>query len=76
MFTPNLNGYGYGLSIKPPEEHVSGRASIGHTGGLMDRSTVLRHFIDDDTVIIVLSNFPAIAYEIAREIEAVIYGVE
>jgi len=76
MFTPNLNGYGYGLSIKPPEEHASGRTSIGHTGGLMDRSTVLRHFIDDDTVIIVLSNFPAIAYEIAREIEAVLYRVE
>jgi len=76
MFTPNLNGYGYGLSIKPPEEHASGRTSIGHTGGLMDRSTVLRHFIDDDTVIIVLSNFPAIAYEIAREIEAVMYGLE
>ena len=76
MFTPNLNGYGYGLSIKPPEEHASGHTSIGHTGGLMDRSTVLRHFIDDDTVVIVLSNFPAIAHEIAREIEAVIYRVE
>jgi len=76
MFTPNLNGYGYGLSIKPPEEHASGRTSIGHTGGLMDRSTVLRHFIDDDIVIIVLSNFPAIAYEVAREIEAVLYGDE
>jgi CubicO group peptidase (beta-lactamase class C family) len=73
MFTPNLNGYGYGLSIKPPEEHASGRTSIGHTGGLRDRSTVLRHFIDDDTVIIVLSNYPAVAYEVAREIEAVIY---
>ncbi len=76
MFTPNLNGYGYGLSIKPPDEHASARTSIGHTGGLMDRSTVLRHFIDDDTVIIVLSNLPAIAYEIAREIEAVLYGLE
>jgi len=76
MFTPNLNGYGYGLSIKPPDEHASERTSIGHTGGLMDRSTVLRHFIDDDTVIIVLSNFPAVAYEIAREIEAEMYGIE
>jgi CubicO group peptidase (beta-lactamase class C family) len=76
MFTPNLNGYGYGLSIKPPEEHPSGRTSIGHTGGLMDRSTVLRHFVDDDTVIIVLSNFPRTAYDIAREIEVAIYGVQ
>jgi CubicO group peptidase (beta-lactamase class C family) len=73
MFAPNLNGYGYGFSIKPPEEHVSGRTSIGHTGGLLDRSTVLRHFVDDDTVIIVLSNFPAIAFEVAREIEGLLF---
>lgn len=76
MFTPNLNGYGYGLSIKPPEEHVSGRTSIGHTGGLRDRSTVIRHFVDDDTVIIVLSNFPAVAFEIAGEIEELMFGKE
>ena len=74
MFTPNLNGYGYGLSIKPPEEHASGRTSIGHTGGLEDRSAVLRHFVDDDTVIIVLSNLPAIAFDMAREIEQSMYA--
>ncbi len=74
MFTPNLNGYGYGLSIKPPEEHTSGRTSIGHTGGLRDRSTVIRHFVEDDTVIIVLSTLPAIAFEIAREIEGLVWA--
>lgn len=73
MFTPNLNGYGYGLSIKPPEEHSSNQTSIGHTGGLRDRSTVLRHFVDSDVTIIVLSNMPAMAFEVAREIEAMLF---
>jgi hypothetical protein len=33
----------------------------------------MRHFVEDDTTIIVLSNLPRVAFEIAREIEAVLY---
>jgi CubicO group peptidase (beta-lactamase class C family) len=69
MMTPNLNGYGYGLSIKPPEEHVSRRTSIGHTGGLADRSAVLRRFIPDEVTLVVLSNLSQAAIDAAREIE-------
>jgi CubicO group peptidase (beta-lactamase class C family) len=74
MFRPNRNGYGYGLSIKPGDEHISGKFSIGHTGGLLDRSAVMRHFVEDDTTVIVLSNLPRVAFEIAREIEAILYS--
>ena len=74
MFSPNLNDYGYGLSIKPAEEHISGKISIGHTGGWMNLSVVYRHFIEDDIVIIVLSNYARVAFEVARNIEAVIYS--
>ena len=76
MFSPNLNDYGYGFSIKPAEEHISGKISIGHTGGWMDLSAVYRHFIDDDITLIVLSNYASVAFEVARNIEAVIYGKE
>jgi hypothetical protein len=62
MMTPDLNGYGDGLSIKPPDEHVSKRTSIGYTGGLADRSTVLRHFVDDDVTLVVLTNLPRAAF--------------
>jgi hypothetical protein len=75
MKTPNLNGYGYGLSIKPPDEHVSRRTSIGHTGGLGDRSAVLRRFVDDEVTVIVLTNLPRAAFDAATEIERLYFDV-
>ena len=74
MFSPNLNDYGYGFSIKPAREHISEKISIGHTGGWMNLSAVYRHFIEDNIIIIVLSNYAGVAFEVARNIEAVIYG--
>jgi CubicO group peptidase (beta-lactamase class C family) len=75
MQTPNLNGYGYGLSIKPPEEHVSRRMSVGHTGGLPDRSSVLRRFVDDGVTLIVLANLPSAAITAVTEIERLYFDV-
>lgn len=74
MQTPNLNGYGYGLSIKPPDEHVSRRTSVGHTGGLPDRSAVLRRFVGDEVTLIVLSNLPQAAITAVKEIERLYFG--
>jgi CubicO group peptidase (beta-lactamase class C family) len=76
MMTPNLNGYGYGLSIKPPDEHVSRRTSVGHTGGLADRSAVLRRFVDDEVTVIVLSNLSRAAIDAANEIERLYFTGE
>jgi len=74
MQTPNLNGYGYGLSIKPPDEHVSRRTSVGHTGGLPDRSAVLRRFVGDEVTLIVLSNLPQAAITAVKEIERICFA--
>ncbi len=74
MQTPNLNGYGYGLSIKPPDEHVSRRTSVGHTGGLPDRSAVLRRFVGDEVTLIVLSNLPQAAITAVKEIERLYFA--
>jgi len=57
-----------------PRPTVSRRTSIGHTGGLPDRSAVLRRFVDDAVMLIVLANLPQAAIDAAKEIEHLYFG--
>ncbi len=52
MTTPNLDQYGYGLTIHDEED----RRTISHSGGLIGFSTVFRKYPDENSTIIVLSN--------------------
>ena len=53
MFTPFLEGYGYGWEIKK----VDGRRIAGHGGGIEGFVSQFVRFLDEDLSLIILSNF-------------------
>jgi CubicO group peptidase (beta-lactamase class C family) len=53
MFTPFLEGYGYGWEIKK----VDGRLIAQHGGGIEGFVSQFVHFLDEDLCLIILSNF-------------------
>lgn len=52
MFTPHAQDYGYGWRIRKGPNGTS----IGHTGEISGFTTFIGRFVDDDVVVIVLSN--------------------
>lgn len=75
MFTPvqtiNGQGYGYGWTI----ETLHQRRSISHSGGIPGFVSNIARFIDEDVVIIILSNLGSAAFpEMTRDLAAIVFG--
>lgn len=71
MFTPALNGYGYGWGIGSIFEHKR----ISHSGGINGFVTNITRFPEDNACIIVLSNLTASNLRrITRDLTAILLG--
>jgi CubicO group peptidase (beta-lactamase class C family) len=72
MFTPNLNNYGYCWRIS----EKFGNIIISHSGGAPGVSANFQRYITDKYTIIVLSNYDVDRGNVARTIEAILFGAE
>jgi len=71
MFTPVLNGYGYGWRI----DRQFNRKRISHGGGINGFSTYISRFPEEKALVVVLSNYQnAPTGPIARDLAAVLFG--
>lgn len=71
MYTPVLNDYAYGWSVKTEPKKL-----YDHGGGINGFATMIGRFPDDDVVVVVLSNYEGgAAQDIARKLGGRVFGV-
>lgn len=71
MFAPGMGAYGYGWYIG----QVSGRRVVHHGGNINGFSTYIARYIDDDVLVIVLSNLErAPVTQISWDLGAIAFG--
>lgn len=71
MFTPYLANYAYGWGVV----ELFGRKRISHTGGINGFASNIARYVEDDLVIIVLSNFEfAPMVQISRDLAAIAFS--
>lgn len=71
MFSPHLDGYGFGWTILKEFD----RAADTENGGLNLLSSSIRHYPDEGTCVIVLSNLDYVdAGRISRDLAAILFG--
>lgn len=71
MFAPGLGAYGYGWYIG----QVSGRRVVHHGGNINGFSTYVARYIDDDVLVVVLSNIErAPIAQISWDLGAIAFG--
>jgi len=70
MFTPFKNNYGYCMRI----DNRHGNKVVGHGGGAPGVSASFERYLDDKYVLIVLSNYSGAAGNVAKTIEAILFG--
>jgi hypothetical protein len=75
MFTPHIQvdraAYGYGWVV----EHAFGGRRVWHDGGMPGFLSIVSRYVDDDSVIIALSNFENAAYtELEHGLGAILFG--
>jgi CubicO group peptidase (beta-lactamase class C family) len=78
-FTPNLENYGYGWSIRtiPADEPGGGQTEISHGGGINGFNTLEMRYVGDHDLIVIFNNTPgANLGEMAKGIRAILYGKE
>ena len=79
LFTPNLENYGYGWSIRaiPADEPGAGRTMISHGGAINGFNTFEQRLVDDHDLIVIFNNTPgANLSEMVKGIRAILYGQE
>ncbi|HSB60197.1 MAG TPA: serine hydrolase domain-containing protein, partial [Vicinamibacteria bacterium] len=79
MFTPFLEGYGYGWALRtiPAGEPRTGGRQIGHTGGINGFNTDIVRLLDERILIVLLNNAGDTVLEsISRGIREVLAGLE
>jgi CubicO group peptidase (beta-lactamase class C family) len=75
MFTPFRDNYAFGWSVTPADKATSGKAQVGHGGGINGFSTMIMRVPDDQVVVIVLGNVENVnAGNLARDLMAITYG--
>ena len=70
MFTPFKNNYGYCILI----DNRHGNKVVGHGGGTVGVSASFERYLNDKYVFIVLSNYSNVARNVAKTIEAIVFG--
>jgi CubicO group peptidase (beta-lactamase class C family) len=70
MFTPVKDNYGYGWAI----EDFRGRKRISHGGGINGFSTMIQRFVNDDAVIIVLTNLVPGVRGVPNTLSSILFG--
>jgi CubicO group peptidase (beta-lactamase class C family) len=71
MFTPFKGNYAYGWGVR--EE--SGRKIIAHAGGINGFVTMISRYVNDDAVVIVLSNLETVSTgKISHDLAAILFG--
>jgi CubicO group peptidase (beta-lactamase class C family) len=79
LFTPNLENYGYGWSIRaiPADEPGAGRTMISHVGGINGFNTFEQRLVDDHDLIVIFNNTPGVnLQEMAKGVRIILYGQE
>ncbi len=79
LFTPNLENYGYGWSIRavPADEPGAERTMISHGGAINGFNTFEQRLVDDHDLIVIFNNTPgANLSEMVKGIRAILYGQE
>jgi CubicO group peptidase (beta-lactamase class C family) len=73
MFTPFKSNYGYGWMIRDED----GRKLIAHGGGINGFVTVIKRYVDDDTVIVALCNMESPYFnKVVETVTALVWGKE
>jgi CubicO group peptidase (beta-lactamase class C family) len=71
MFTPNLDGYGYGIRVG----ESAGHRQVNHSGSSQGFSSYIIRFLDDNVTVIVLSNSDeANATRVGQALSAIYFG--
>jgi CubicO group peptidase (beta-lactamase class C family) len=79
LFTPNLQNYGYGWTIRqiPAGEPGAGQTEISHGGGINGFNTLEDRLVGDHDLIVIFNNTPGANLEdMAKGIRAILYGQE
>jgi CubicO group peptidase (beta-lactamase class C family) len=79
LFTPNLQNYGYGWTIRqiPAGEPGGGQTEISHGGGINGFNTLEDRLVGDHDLIVIFNNTPGASLEdMAKGIRAILYGQE
>lgn len=76
MFTPELEGYGYGVVVRerPVGESGDSVTVIEHSGGIFGFAATLRYLPDDDHTIVLLDNTSGDLEPILNGITNILYG--
>ena len=73
MFTPEKNGYAYGIGVGT----INNRRLIAHSGGIEGFSSHISRFPDQRaTVIVLMNNDEAAASLVAKDLAAILFGEE
>lgn len=76
MFTPFLKNYAYGWNIGKINVGSGDKKIYGHGGGINGFSTNIMRMVDDNSVIIALSNYTTgESAKMSNEISKILYGV-
>ena len=81
MFTPNKDGFGFGWGISDTEIGAMKKKAIRCSGVVFGFNSQIDRYIDDDNVIIILSNFEnlkngSLVLSISNELAEILYGIK
>ncbi len=74
MFTPYMNNYGYGWSIREKEFGGEKKKVISHSGGIFGFTTLILRYTDDKNLIVLLCNvLPGAIDQLSSGIANILY---
>ena len=74
MFTPCMNNYGYGWSIREKEFGGENKKVISHSGGIFGFTTLILRYTDDKNLIVLLCNvLPGAIDQLSKGIANILY---